>query len=179
MIELIADFLIRNIVVLLAVILVPMKWVILRLCGDWEAQSVALLSIPEDLCYVLLGLILGDLANSSGSFRKYFHSSSHPTMNIVVTAMINVSIAIVIHLLSKWSNSQFKTWRAATDARTRPDGEPVQEHLPIPKTATEESIETIQIRSMASFVLLYFVQLVIAISWLHWIAQIVANPTQS
>jgi hypothetical protein len=179
MIERIGDFLLHNLVVLLAVVLVPMKWVILRICGDSEAQAVALLSVPEDLCYVLLGLILGDLTNSEGAFRKYFRASAHATMNILVTAGINVILAIFIHMLSKWSADHFKTWRAARELQARPASETVQEHLPLPLTATEMSIGTIQIRSFTSFTLLYAFQLVISIWWLEWIARIVANPTAS
>ena len=83
MIDHIGDFLQHNLVVLLAVVLVPMKWVVLRVCGDTDAQAVALLSIPEDICYVTLGLILGDVVSSTGAFRKEFHGSSHISIVIL------------------------------------------------------------------------------------------------
>jgi hypothetical protein len=175
MIDHIGDFLQHNLVVLLAVVLVPMKWVILRICGDSEAQSVALLSIPEDICYVSLGLILGDMANSGGSFRKYFQSSSHISIDIFVTATLNVFVAILVHFFAKKGNDHFKTWRAAGVARTRNPASPGPQQLELPITATDELIQRIQIQHMAVFSLLYATQLAMVIWWLSWIAKVVSS----
>jgi hypothetical protein len=82
MIDSVGGFLQHNLVVLLAVVLVPMKWVVLRLCGDSDAQSTALLTVPEDLCYVALGLVLADMANSGGAFRRYFKGSTHVSIDL-------------------------------------------------------------------------------------------------
>jgi hypothetical protein len=49
-----------------------MKWVVVRVSKDAEAEANALLSVAEDLCYVALGLVLGDMINSSGAFRRHF-----------------------------------------------------------------------------------------------------------
>jgi hypothetical protein len=176
MIELISDFLLHNLVVLLAIVLVPAKWVILRICGDSEAQAVALLSVPEDICYVLLGLILGDLSNSDGAFRRYFRGSAHVTLNIIVTAGINVCLAIVIHMLSKWANDSFRLWRAARETRDEHERAVGPNQLELPETTTREGVATIENRGFATFTLLYFLQFAVAVPWLYWIARIVSNP---
>jgi hypothetical protein len=175
MIDLIGDFLQHNLVVLLAVVLVPMKWIILRVCGDEEAQAVALLSIPEDICYVTLGLILGDVANSSGSFRRHFQSSLHISLDIFVTAMLNVVVAILVHILAKRSVDHFKNWRAAGVARVRNPASPGFTQMELPMTPTDENIQTIQIRHLALFSLLYAIQLVVSIWWLSWVARVLGN----
>jgi hypothetical protein len=157
MIEQIGDFLLQNLVVLLAVVLVPTKLVILRICGDTEAQAGAMLAIPEDLCYVLLGLILADVTNSGGAFRKYFQASAHPVVNIFVVMGINLVLSILVHLLSKWSNSSFKTWRAATESRTRSDSRPIQQHLPIAMTDTERTVAALATPIIAVVAVFYVV----------------------
>lgn len=175
MIDRIGDFLQHNLVVLLAVVLVPMKWAVLRICGDTEAQAVALLSVPEDICYVTLGLILGDVASSGGAFRREFHGSSHPLIDIFVTAMLNVVVAILVHVLAKQSNDHFKSWRAAGSARVQTKNSPGFEQLELPMTATDENIQTIQIRHLAVFTLLYAMQLALSIWWLSWITKVLSN----
>jgi hypothetical protein len=175
MIDHIGDFLQRNLVVLLAVVLVPMKWVILRVCGDSEAQAVSLLSIPEDICYVTLGLILGDIASSNGAFRKHFHTSSHISIDIFITAMLNIVVAILVHLFAERGTDHFKSWRAAGNAR-RPDSSPLAaKQLEFPLAPTDDNVQTIQIRHLALFSLLYAIQVGIAIWWLSWIAQVLSN----
>jgi hypothetical protein len=175
MIDQIGDFLQHNLVVLLAVVLVPMKWVVLRICGDTEAQAVALLSIPEDICYVTLGLILGDVASSTGAFRKQFHASTHPSIDIFVTGMFNVVVAILVHFFAKHSNDHFKSWRAASSVRLRAKNSPGFEQLELPMATTDENFQTIQIRHLAVFSLLYALQLALSIWWLSWITKILSN----
>ena len=175
MIDRIGDFLQHNLVVLVATVLVPMKWLILRVCGDTEAQAVALLSIPEDICYVTLGLILGDVVSVSSSFRKHFAGSSHISIDIFIIAMLNVVVAILVHIFAERSNDHFKTWRAASVIRARNLSSPGPQQIELPHTATDGNIQTIQIRHMAFFSLLYACQLVLAIWWLSWIAKILVN----
>lgn len=152
-----------------------MKLIVLRLCGDNEAQSVALLSIPEDICYVSLGLILGDVAVSGHAFREHFHGSSNISIDIILTAVLNVLVAVVTHVLAKWGNGHFKSFRAAgASLIEKRDGKgPQQIELPI--MATDDNIRRIQVRHLAMFSLSYAVQVWITISWLSWIAKVVAN----
>lgn len=174
MIEAIGGFLQHNLIVLLAVILVPMKLGILRLCGDGEAQRVAWLSIPEDLVYVSLGLVLGDFATSGGAFRRHFITSAHLQMNLLVTVMAGVFVAIIIHVFAKWTNDQVKSWRAASQARLRiTTANPLQGELGL--QPADSNIRTIQLRHIALAAILYLSQLVVAIKWLSWIAGVLAN----
>lgn len=174
-IDQIGDFLQHNLVVLVAVVLVSMKWIILRICGDVEAQATSLFSIPEDICYVTLGLILGDVVNPAGAFRKQFYGSQHISIDIFITAMLNVVVAILVHLLAEKSNDHFRSWRAAGVARTRNPGSPGVQQMELPITATDDNIQTIQIRHLAVFTLLYALQLSLAIWWLHWISRALSS----
>lgn len=176
MIESISGFLQRNLIVLLAVVLVPMKLGVLRLCGDDEAQRGALLSIPEDLVYVSLGLVLGDFATAQGAFRHYFSRSSHMTMNLAVTVMIGVLVAIGVHVLAKWTNDQMRGWQAASNVRLRsgvPD--PLQRELDF--APSDSNIRLIQIRHLALASMLYLLQLCFTIRWIAWIANVLANAS--
>lgn len=175
MIDSFGGFLQHNLVVLLAVVLVPMKWVILRLCGDSDAQSTALLTVPEDLCYVALGLVLADVANSGGAFRKYFKGSTHVSIDIFITASINVIVALFVHLLAKWGNDQFNSFRAASVAGTRHSDYPGPQQIQMPIPSIDDHVRTIQLRYMAGFVIGYALQLVLVIWWLSWIAKVVGN----
>ena len=174
MIEGISGFLQHNLVVLLAVVLVPMKLGILRLCGDSEAQKDALLSIPEDLVYVSLGLVLGDFATSGGAFRHFFAGSQHMTMDLAVTVMIGVIVAVAVHMLAKWTNDHFRGWRAASNVRFRSGvSNPLQGELQLQPADT--NVRFIQIRHITLASTLFLFQLGITIRWLAWIASVLAS----
>lgn len=174
MIESIGGFLQHNLIVLLAVVLVPMKLGILRICGDGDAQKDALLSIPEDLVYVSLGLVLGDFATSGGAFRRFFARSQHITMNLAVTVMIGIIVAITVHLLAKWTNDHLKGWRAASNVRFRTGiSDPLQTELQL--EPADSNVRFIQIRHITLVSLLYLFQLGITIRWLAWIASVLSS----
>ena len=84
MIDLIGDFLQRNLTVFLAVALIPLKIAVIRFCKDREGEAAAILSIPEDLSYVAFGLILSDLLNATGALHQRFRFSRHPSLDIAV-----------------------------------------------------------------------------------------------
>lgn len=174
MIEAIGGFLQRHLIVLLAVILVPMKLVILRICGDTEAQRAAFVSIPEDLVYVSLGLVLGDFATAQGAFRRWYSHSTHVTMNLVVVIGLGIGVAVAVHVAAKWTNDQLKTWRAASQiASARKKENPKQQDLGL--ETLDSNIISIQIRHLALASVLYLFQLVITLDWLGWIAKVLAN----
>jgi hypothetical protein len=175
MIESVSGFLQHNLIVLLAVVLVPMKFVILRLCSDTEAQRAAFLSVPEDLVYVSLGLLLGDFATSGGAFRRWFsHDPKHVPMDLAVTVMVGVGVAIGVHVLAKWTNDNVRTWRAASHVRLRSgQADPLQGELNL--EPADSNVRLIQTRHIALASLLFAVQLGITIRWLAWIARVLAN----
>jgi hypothetical protein len=175
MIDTIGAFLHANLVVFLAVVLVPMKLIVLRLCGDSEAQSTALLAIPEDICYVSLGLILGDVATAGKAFRHHFNASSNISIDIILTAVLNVVVAVVTHGLAKWGNDHFKSFRAAGAARVPTPSSTAPQQIELPITATDENIRRIQVRHLAMFSLSYAIQIFLTIRWLAWIAKVVGN----
>lgn len=172
MIDRVAGFVQHNLIVLLAVVLVPMKFVILRLCGDWEAQKVALLSVPEDLVYVSLGLLLGDFATSGGAFRRHFEGSAHILMDLFVTVLYGLAVAIIVHLLAKWTGDRVLSSRAAAEARVKNQAAGEENDLsPRPK---DDDFRLIQVRHITIMSMLYLAQLVATIWWLAWIASVLA-----
>lgn len=161
----------KNLIVFVAVVLLPLKWIIVRVCKDPEAEAVALISVPEDLCYVTLGLVLGDMVNSAGAFHKHFAGSEHVSMDIMITVGINLLVALGVHRLSQWSMSHFKNWRAAGSARTADN--PQQGNLDIPNAG--DNITMIMLRHLFMFSTGYAGQLALVLVWLHWVAKVVAN----
>ena len=174
MIDSLAGFLQHNLIVLLAVVLVPMKLAILRLCGDDEAQRAAFLSIPEDLVYVSLGLVLGDFATLGGAFRHHFAGSRQMTMALSVTVALGIMVAVGVHVLSKWTSDQVRSWQAASQVALRPTStHPDQADLGL--HTVDPNVRLIQTRHIALSAILYLLQLCITIRWLAWIAQVLAN----
>lgn len=172
MIPYIAGLLQRNLVVCLAVVVIPMKWFIVRVCRDREAEAIAVMSAPEDLCYVVLGLVMGDVINNSGAFHKYFAGTPYISMEIFITVALGLGIALVIHVLSQFSDRHFKGWRAAERALGS-DIDPKPGATPIPNA--EENFQTLMHRHMFLFLLGYGLQLVLIFPWIHWIAKIISN----
>lgn len=174
MIEIISGFLQRNLIVLLAVVLVPMKIGILRLCRDDEAEKAAFLAIPEDLVYVSIGLVLGDFATAGGAFRRRFAHSGHLPMDLAVTFMAGMFVAVGVHVLAKWTNDNVRSWRAASNVRFRTNlGNPMQGDLPL--EPADANVRLIQTRHIALSSLLYLAQLFLTIRWLAWIANVLAT----
>lgn len=174
MIDTIGGFLQRNLIVMLAVVLVPMKLAILRICGDEEAQRAAFLSIPEDLVYISMGIVLGDFATAGGAFRRWFANSSHLPMDLAVTVMCGLSVAIAVHVLSKWTTDHFRNWKAASNVRMKGAGfDPRQGELNL--EPADMNIRMIQIRHISLGSLLYLAQFIVVIRWLDWIAKVIAH----
>ncbi len=174
MIEAAGRFLQHNLIVFLAVVLVPMKLVILRVCGDNEAQRAAFVSIPEDLVYVSLGLILGDFATSQGAFHRWFAHSPNLQMDLAVTIGVGCGVAVMVHMLAKWTNENLKTWRAASAVGMRKkEADPKQRDLGL--ETLDINVTRIQARHLALASIFYGAQLAVSIRWLAWIARVLAN----
>jgi hypothetical protein len=174
MIDRLGSFLQHNLVVCLAVVLIPLKIIVLRLCGDSEAMAAAFLAIPEDIGYVCLGLILGDVATSEKSFRRHFGDSANASIDIVLVVVINVSVAVITHVLAKWGNDHFKSFRAAGLAGGS-GSRAGQKQLEMPHAATDDDLRMIQIRHLSVFSTIYLTEIALTIYWLSWIAKVVAN----
>lgn len=175
MIDAIGGFLQHNLVVFLAIVLVPMKWVVLRVCGDSDAQAGALLAVPEDICYVSLGLVLGNLATSLDAFKRHFQGSNHVYMDVFVTAGANVIVAIIVHLCAEFGNDHLKSWRASNKAISRTSDISGDRQFELPITPIDENIRMIGIRHLVQFSLAYALQLTVAVWWLSWVANVLSS----
>lgn len=174
MIDRIGTFLQQHLIIFVAVVLVPIKLAVLRWCGDNEGTRAAFLSLPEDLVYISLGLILGDITASRGAFHRWFSHSANAQMDLYVTVGIGILVAVVVHLLAKWTNDHFKTWRAASAVSMRKkDANPQQHDLGLP--TLDANVLLIQIRHLALASILYLLQLWVTLRWLEWIARVLAN----
>jgi hypothetical protein len=173
MIPAIAELLHRNLIVCLAAVVIPMKWIIVRLCRDKEAEAIAVMSAPEDLCYVVLGLVMGDVINNSGAFHKHFAGTPYVSMEIFVTVAFGLMIALSMHVLGRYADRHLKGWRAAqkslaADIETKPGD------VAIPNA--EDNFRTLMYRHMFLFLMGYGLQLLIIFPWIHWIAKVISTP---
>ena len=171
MIPAIAELLHRNLVVCLAVVVIPMKWLIVRLCRDKEAEAIAVMSAPEDLCYVVLGLVMGDVINNTGAFHKYFGGTPYVSMEIFITVALGLVIALSMHVLSRFADRHLKGWRAAQKSLTA-DIEPRPGEAAIPNA--EDNFRTLMYRRMFLFLMGYGMQLGLIFPWIHWIAKVIS-----
>lgn len=172
MIDTFGGFIQHNLIVFVALGLLPLKWIVVRLCRDHEAEAVALMSVPEDLCYVALGIVMGDMINSTGAFHKHFAGSQHVSIDIMVTVGLNVGVALLVHRMSQACASQFRLWRAADRSRAL-DVNPNQGSLNLPGIA--DNIHLLMLRHLFMFSIEYAFQLMVVLVWLHWVAKVVAN----
>jgi len=170
MIDSIGGFVQHNLIVFVALILLPIKWLVILVCKDSEAEAVAIMSVPEDMSYVALGLVMGDVVNGSGSFHQHFKGSQHVSIDLFITVFFNLSVALLAHMLSQPCNRHFRLWRAAVKSKAA-DEDSKQGSLGLPNAA--DNIDTLKLRHL--FSMLYAVQLGFILLWLHWIAKVVAN----
>ena len=170
MIERLGDFLQHNLVFFLAIILVPLKIVIIRFCRDKEGEAAAILSIPEDLCYVALGLIVSDLLTPAGALHRYFQGSKHTATNIAIVITINVGVAIAVHTLAQLTQSAYRRWRG-TEALV---DEPHQSEFAFAASG-DDAVDHLIAHHFITLAMLYSLQLAIVVVWLHWLAKVIAN----
>lgn len=172
MIDNIGGFVQHNLIVLVAIILLPLKWIIVRVCRDREAEAVAIMSVPEDLCYVALGLVMGDMINSAGAFHKHFQGSQHVSIDLLITILVNLGVALSVHALSQTCAGQFRLWRAADKSKSS-DKDSNQGSLALPNT--NDNIDTLKLRHLFLFSMGYAIQLGLVLLWLNWVSKVVAN----
>lgn len=167
-------FIQTNLVVFVALVLLPLKWLVVRVLKDPEAEAVALMSVPEDICYVALGLVMGDMVSGNGAFQKHFAGSPNSSIDKCLTVGANLAVAILVHRLSQGCTAYFRQWRAAEAARAKDqDSDPRQGSLQIPNAG--DNIKRLMVRYLGHFSLGYAVQLAIVLMWLHWVAKVVAG----
>lgn len=172
MIDRIGAFIQANLVVFVALVLLPLKWVVVRVLKDPEAEAAALMSVPEDICYVALGLVMGDMVSGTGAFQKHFAGSPNSSIDKFITVGANLVVAILVHRLSQWCTGYFRQWRASEKALDS-DVDPRQGELKIPHS--EDNMKRLMVRYLFFFSIGYAFQLLIVLLWLHWVAKVVAG----
>jgi len=175
MIERIGDILQKNLVVFVALCVVPLKWGIVRLCRDRESEAAALFAVPEDLCYVSLGLVLGDLVSANGAFRKHYSDSPHVSIDLCVVAALLLTAAVAIHQLFRATMHQYKGWRAAQEARTKFLGAPATTVNDQDKTRKDNNYMLLIVRHLLLFCFAYMAQLAISLCILHYVSAVISG----
>jgi len=174
MVEQIGDFIQHNLILVLALVTVPLKYVAVRLCKDTEAEWPTILSIPEDLAYVALGIILADAISPSGAFRRHYADSKHAVTNIAILILGNVFLALLIHRVSQYTSRAFKNFRAADQARAHFVSKD-ETQLELPILASDTAFQHVFQQHLISFCLSYALQYFLVLLWLHRLARVVAS----
>lgn len=173
MIDFIGGWLRHNLVIFVALSVLAAKLLIVRLCRDDEGEATAFLALPEDICYVILGLILGDLLNNSGAFRRHFDYSDHASIDLAVVIVWNLLCVLAIHKLGQKCTIHYQSWRGADRARVAvKEADPKQEELPF--SDGQSNLHILLIRHFLLLATGYLVQMGLALWLLRWAAGIVA-----
>ncbi len=184
MIDAVGGFVQHNLIVLIACVILPFKWAIPRLCGDREGQRAVLLGLPSELCYVALGIILGDVTVPGGAFRRHFSSSAHLIADLFVVIAITAVVPLLVHRASMSAKNSFEDF-AATLVQLRmyrTFGKATAEKFPSPNAdemsegdLAQSNYWALLIRSLFFFALAYGFQLCVTIWWLSWIGKVIAG----
>lgn len=172
MIERLGDILQQNLIVLAAVVLLPLKWLVLRVCRDNEAEVGAIIAIPEDLCYVGVGLVLGDIVNNAGAFRHYFARSKHLSLDLLITVLLSFGVAIFVHVLAQKGSGQLKSWRAASAIDPESQEAASKGQLELPMENRLSNFTLIGMGHLALFGTSYCLQMFLVGYWFYWITKV-------
>jgi hypothetical protein len=175
MIERIGDFLQKNLVVFVALCVVPLKWGIVRLCRDRESEAAALFAVPEDLCYVSLGLVLGDLVSANGAFRKHYSNSPHVSIDLCVVGALLLIAAVAIHQLFRATMYQYRGWRSAQEAKTKFLGTPATTVSDQDRARKNDNYMILIVRHLLLFCFAYMAQLGISLCILHYVGSVISG----
>jgi hypothetical protein len=170
-IDRVGTWLLQNVVVLAAVFVVPLKMLVIRVCGDREQMALSFFAIPEDLCWVALGLVLGDVINGAGAFHKHYANSKHVNVDVVIVTVLGVGAALFVHLFGQLANANFRSWRAAQRVKSL-QPVPNQEELAIPNG--ENNFHLLLVRYLAAFSFFYSVQFLFSGLLLVRVARIIS-----
>lgn len=172
LIELLGDLIHRNLVFVVALAIIPLKVIMLRVCQDKNAEMETILAIPEDLCYVTIGLTMSSLVANSGPLQSYFRSSSHVTTDVVIVLMINFTLTILVHKIAQsWTKVQYMNWRAALQVRGDQSA-PDDPQLSLDLNASDENFLYIYIHHLSMFLISFIVQFSIVGFWLFKVAAV-------
>lgn len=117
-IELIGDWIHSNLVFTVALAIIPLKLMMIRLCRDRNAELETALAIPEDLCYISIGLILSSLSAGTGPLQNYFYASKHVKTDVAIVLTLNFFLVLLVHRIAqRWTKPQYMSWRAAIQVR--------------------------------------------------------------
>lgn len=173
MFDQIGDFVVKYVIVLVAISILPLKWIVARVWRDRESEAQVVLSLWEDMCYVSLGIVMGNLVDHAGAFHWHFEKSAHPTLDIILVAAFNLFVIVLVHRLSQATSNQYRHWRAAGSLKPA-DIDPRQGELAI--SGTDANLRMIFNRHFAFLSIYSFFQSAVTLVWIIWVARVVSNP---
>src|SRR5689334_1258466 len=100
--------------VLLPLSFIFVKLVLIRISGHKEDQWRAILTIPEDVSYGALALIIAGLNGEINAFNTYFKNSLHPHADMWTCFGMGVGVCYAVHLIHQHLVlPQYQGWVAA------------------------------------------------------------------
>jgi len=175
LIELIADLIHRNLVLTVALALIPLKLLMVRLCKDQDGEWETVMSMPEDLCYVSVGLLLSSLTAGRGPLQTYFSGFPHPRTDVAIILAINFALIVVLHKISQsWTRVQYMHWRAALAVRgDQNSADDLQLELNL--SPSEDNVLHVLIHHLVGLLGSLLIQFVVVGFWLYRIAEVFSS----
>lgn len=172
LIEFFSRFLHQYVVVCVALAIIPLKFLMVRLAKDPAAEVETLFAIPEDLCYVTLGLLLSSMTTNFGPLHAYFASAKYPRTGAAILLFLNFCLAFVVHKIARvLTKPQYETYRAALELRINNASQDQGLNL----YAGEDHLMQIFLHHFTKLLLSVLAQLVLAGIWVYWMAKIFAS----
>jgi hypothetical protein len=167
-IDLLSRLLHQYLVACVALVIIPLKFVMVRLSKDRSGEIETILAIPEDVCYVTLGLLISTMS-SPGGLNGLFDHVTYPRTDEALLICGNCLLAIFVHKIAQHlTKPQYQHWRAAVEIRLNHQHLDPSETLTI--QAAEDNLLYILIHYFSKLLFSLLLQLAAVAAWMYWIA---------
>ena len=174
LIELIADFIVQNLAVILPLSFIVVKLILIRISGHREDQWRALLTIPEDVSYGAMAFVVAGLSGAISEFGTYFKDSHHPRTDIAVLFGLSVLVCFIVHLIHQYGVlPHYKAWRAADEVLNQSTRK--EEGKQKGSVLHQTELGLVYFWKFGSFVLFFMIEFALAAGWLSRIAAIIES----
>ena len=115
LINFLADLTFHNLPALLGISLVVIKLLLILLSGSKERWK-AMMTIPEELSYAALGIVIAGLSGAMNDFEVYFRDGGYPRIAIWMVFVVGVVVCFLVHLIHDHGTiPNYQGWRAADE----------------------------------------------------------------
>jgi cellobiose-specific phosphotransferase system component IIC len=168
-IESITESLLHHLPLLIAISFIVVKLVLIRLSGHKEDQWRAILTIPEDVSYAALGLIIAGLSGDIPAFHAHFeHISVHPRDDMWTLFACGIFVCYVVHLIHQHGvTPNYQGW-AAADALIIEAEESNRVHKPVVRKYT-----SVYYMRYAGMLVCLLIEGLLSYWWISHVAEII------